>query len=121
MNTRQNNSEQLATAPLFVPLRREYFEAFERGEKTIEYRMAGGRWNSQTCRVGRRITLSLGYGKARRLHGVIADFYVDEEVDKIPGWRECYGDRGDSYGPIAACIVITMDLGTNRQNAGTAD
>ena len=63
-----------AEKPIFVPLKAEWFEAFERGEKTEEIRQYGRQWNEVTCRVGRAVTLSYGYGKARRLHGTISGF-----------------------------------------------
>lgn len=62
--------------PLFIPLKREYFEAFKRGDKQQEFRKHGPRWNAKNCTVGRPVVLSLGYGKAHRLHGVITDFSV---------------------------------------------
>jgi hypothetical protein len=62
--------------PLFIPLCAKWFEAFERGEKTTEYRVWGKRWNIGTCQPGRAVTLSYGYGKARRLHGVVKQFNV---------------------------------------------
>lgn len=62
--------------PLFIPLNAEYFEAFERGDKDTEYRPNGPRWNERTCRIGRAVTLSYGYGKARRLSGVVIGFEV---------------------------------------------
>lgn len=58
--------------PLFIPLRREYFEAFDNGKKDTEYRLYGPRWNERTCVVGRPVILSLG--KQRRLNGVITSF-----------------------------------------------
>ncbi len=59
---------QPTDAPLlFIPLKREHFEAFERGEKWYEYRRFGKRWNAKVCRVGRPVVLSLGYGMSRRL------------------------------------------------------
>lgn len=61
---------------LFIPLCRKWFEAFERGEKTTEYRVWGPRWNIRTCPPGRLVTLSLGYGKHRRLYGVVKYFDV---------------------------------------------
>lgn len=64
----------LLMRPLFIPLKREYFEAFERGEKTAEWRPYGPRWNARTCLIGRRATLSLGYGKGRRLCKMITAF-----------------------------------------------
>lgn len=88
--------------PLFVPLRREYFEAFERGEKTEEYRPYGPRWNERTCFPGRRVVLSLGYGKARRLTGVIRAFTTDPDPGRRPGWQACYGTRH------TAAAVITI-------------
>lgn len=60
--------------PLFVPLRGEWFDAFESGAKGTEFRALGPRWNARTCRIGRRVVLSRGYGKARRLSGVIVGF-----------------------------------------------
>jgi hypothetical protein len=79
--------------PLFIPLKREFFEAFERGEKTEEYRPMGPRWNHETCRHGREVVLSLGYGKGRRLRGKIVAFTVHHRAFELPGWVECYGDR----------------------------
>lgn len=77
---------------LFIPLKREFFEAFASGEKTHEYRVYGPRWNEKTCRIGRRVTLSLGYGKHRRLSGIVSSFSKNETPQSRPGWRECYGD-----------------------------
>jgi len=51
--------------PLFIPLKRQYFEAFSAGKKKIEYRKLGPRWNFNTCIAGRSVTLSLGYSGAR--------------------------------------------------------
>ena len=60
--------------PLFIPLKREYFEAFKCGSKTEEFRRYGPRWNERACTVGRPVTLSLGYGTAHRLTGTIWRF-----------------------------------------------
>ena len=62
--------------PLFVPLRTEYFDKFEQGLKTTEYRLLGARWNANTCPPGRSVVLSHGYGINRRLHTVILRFEV---------------------------------------------
>lgn len=62
--------------PLFIPLKREYFEMFARGEKTSELRLYGPRWNEKTCALGRAVVLSLGYGKQHRLTGCITGFQV---------------------------------------------
>lgn len=61
--------------PLFIPLKTEWFEAFERGEKRSELRRYGPGWNERTCRPGRSVTLSCGYGKHRRMTATIAEFH----------------------------------------------
>ena len=91
--------------PLFIPLNTEYYRAFERGEKTTEYRLYGPRWNEKTCTLGRRVTLSLGYGKKNRLYGTVTAFAVDQSPAKRPGWTACYGPSNG----FAACITIQLD------------
>lgn len=65
--------------PLFIPLRKEFYEAFESGTKTTEIRLHGPRWNANTCAIGREVVLSRGYGAAHRLSGTIVGF------DKVHG------------------------------------
>lgn len=67
------HTEGMKEKPLFIPLRREWFEAFERDDKDTEYRAYGPRWNERTCRIGREATLSFGYS-GRRLSKVVAGF-----------------------------------------------
>ncbi len=93
-------------APLFVPLKRQYFDAFKSGEKTTEYRIYGPRWNDRTCRVGREVTLSMGYGKKHRLQGWVTSFDTTLHPDTIPGFVECYGSKAFLH--VAACIGITL-------------
>lgn len=70
--------------PLFVPLKREYFEAFYNGTKRTEYRLYGPRWHEGTVIPGRPVTLSLGYSgarlsgtvrKMRKVKNTITDLY----------------------------------------------
>lgn len=106
-----------ARSALFVPLRGEYFDAFAEGRKVWEYRRLSARWNAETCAIGRRVVLSRGYGKARRLAGVITDFLVIEHPESLPGWVACYGlDAGH-----AACIRIELDQSPNAQRERPAD
>ena len=90
--------------PLFIPLKRAFFEAFERGEKTEEYRPEGPRWNARVCHVGRPVVLSLGYSKARRLQGVVTGYRASAEPTKTQAWLDCYGQRGG----LAACISVSL-------------
>jgi len=50
--------------PIFIPLRREYYNAFKSGCKQIEYRRVGGQFTLAKCTPGREVTLSLGYGSS---------------------------------------------------------
>lgn len=97
-----------AERPLFIPLKREYFAAFERGEKTEEFRLLGPRWNEKTVWTGRAVVLSFGYGKARRLRGVVSSMRIECDTAKVPGFRECYGAQ--AYGPVM-CIGIEIEHG----------
>lgn len=62
--------------PLWIPLRTEYFKAFERGEKTIEYRRYGGRWTERSCAIGREAILGHGYSGQGRLRAVVTGFEI---------------------------------------------
>ena len=85
--------------PLFIVLRREWFEAFSNGSKCDEWRRYGPRWNEITCRPGRRVVLSLGY-TPRRLYGVVVAFRI----------RKATGAAAAIYGRGTECAVITLRL-----------
>jgi len=95
-------STATAEKPLFIPLKTEYFRAFESGIKTTEYRRYGSLWNERTCRIGRRVVLSRGYGKQSRLTGTVVGF--EKRIMDSPDWLACYGAAGE-----AACIRIELD------------
>ncbi len=90
--------------PLFIPLKREYFEAFETDKKKEEFRPYGRKWNEFTCAIGRPVVLSFGYGKSRRLSGQIVSFRKEWKTDILPGWFDVYGPCTDA----AACIGIRL-------------
>lgn len=91
--------------PLFIPLKREYFEAFKSGTKDTEFRLPFGRWNARTCRTGRAVVLSLGYGKAHRLNGWVAGFYHAELTpESYKAFAACYPGAPN----LAACIPISF-------------
>lgn len=93
-----------AEKPLFIPLRREFYDAFRDGSKTEEFRRHGARWNATTCRVGRPVVLSLGYGKRNRMAGVIAGFEVRHDPTTTDAWAKCFGETNEFTD--AACIRI---------------
>ena len=74
--------------PLFIPLKGEHYDAFERGDKTTEYRAYGPRWNEKTCHPYRWATLSRGYGKKNRMMGVIGK---SEIAPPTKAFLEIYG------------------------------
>jgi hypothetical protein len=89
--------------PLFIPLKTEYFDAFASGVKSIEYRQFGPRWNEKTCLIRRPVVLSCGYGKGRRLYGVITAF-------EIKNWLEVEETRSIYCFPcMIACIHIKLE------------
>lgn len=82
----------MSEKPLFIPLRREWFEKIEAGTKRHEYRAYGPRWNDRTCRVGRRAVISLGYGKTRRLSRVVTSFRSLAWAEAPPEAQAIYPD-----------------------------
>ena len=92
--------------PLFLPLKAQFFDAFVDGSKTTEYRLYGARWNEGTCKVGRPVLLSRGYGKRFRRWGQIESFYTSKDVTESPAFRACYPLARKEA--LAACIKIRL-------------
>ena len=93
---------------LFVPLTSRYYEAFERGEKTEELRLYGPLWNERTCRIGRPITLSKGYGKKNRLHGTIWKFKRQHGSTFGSTYKAAIMDRYKTLDVWIAVISVTL-------------
>jgi len=96
----------LPEKPLFIPLKGVYFDLFKSGEKNTEYRPYGPRWNERTCRVGREVVLSRGYGKAHRLHGMVTGFEMRRDIVRTRAWQEIYGRKHEHV----ACIRIALSI-----------
>lgn len=63
----------------FLFLKREYFDLFANGEKSIEWRAWKHQFTDKTYHAGRAIELRAGYSKdAPRLYGVII------KTDRVP-------------------------------------
>ena len=104
---------------LFVPLMTPYYEAFERGDKTEELRLYGPRWNEATCRIGREVILSKGYGKKNRLHGRIWKFKRQHGSTFGSTYKAAILDRYKTLDVWIACISIELSgkcapCGTDR-------
>lgn len=70
MRTHQNGD-------LFIPLASKPYDLFAAGKKIEDLReYTGKRWTEETCKIGRRVTLSRGYGKQNRLYGTVISFRV---------------------------------------------
>lgn len=103
---------QSGERPLFIPLRSKWFAQIYSGEKRHEYRAYGPRWNEGTCRVGRRVTVSRGYGKAQRLAKVIASFIVLDWADAPPEAQAIYPD---------AAYIARIELSPPTSTEGTEE
>lgn len=86
------DKEQSGERPLFIPLRAQWFDLIESGEKRHEYRAYGPRWNERTCRVGRSAIVSRGYGTAHRLAKVVASFATLDWANAPPEAQAIYPD-----------------------------
>ncbi|MFW5499576.1 MULTISPECIES: hypothetical protein [unclassified Maridesulfovibrio] len=64
----------MADKPLFMALMTEHYIKFRSGEKKYEIRQYGKRWNEETCRIGRLVSISHGFQKKGRLIRVVIDF-----------------------------------------------
>jgi hypothetical protein len=96
----------IVSKALFIPLKREWFEAFKNGRKFREMRPYGPRWNHKTCYVGRRVVISMGYGKQHRLNGTIIDFEKSQSAHRgLWAWDQIYGPDIK----FSACIGIALD------------
>lgn len=84
------------TKPLWVPLKAKYFDAFEAGSKTIEYRLYGAQWTEKHIYPGRPAVLGRGYS-GRRLRA---------EVIKL----EVRVMSTETYGPNRRLALIHLRL-----------
>jgi hypothetical protein len=86
-----------------------YYHAFERGEKTDELRLYGPRWNEKTCRIGRAVTLSKGYGTQHRLHGTIAAFKRQHGSTFEGTYKAAIMERYKTLDVWVAVISVSLD------------
>ncbi len=104
--------KSVAPKPLFIPLKTEYYRAFERGEKDVEYRLNGPLWNEARCSVGYPVVLRRGYSTPDILHGVVSSFEA-VPLRRISGGllrisiRSCYPMATDET--LIACIGIDLE------------
>ena len=100
---------------VFVPLYTKHFNDFKSGVKTEELRLYGKRWNEKTCLVGRKITLSKGYGKHERLYGTISKFKKQHGSLFGSTYRADILERYGTIDVLIACISIMYISNTNNQ------
>jgi len=111
----------MSTSPnLFIPLKREFYDAFASGRKRYEYRAYGPRWNERTCRIGRQVILSCGYGTKRRLNGTVTSFSTSRAAAKTRAFRACYGPAVTVAAKIGIRIVRKRDVSERERQSVTA-
>ena len=76
--------------PVYLPVKRKWFELYAKGEKTVELRRMGTRITAQITRygletnIGREVRIRLGYRGQEELRGVIRDVKIYPLVEAIP-------------------------------------
>ena len=105
--------------PVYLPVKRKWFELYVKGEKTVELRRMGTRITAQLTRytpleanIGREVRIRLGYGGREELRGVIRDVKIYPLVEAIPDEvlrMACVGriEAADMFGddPILAIFI----------------
>ena len=97
--------------PLFIPLKTKWYEQFAAGEKRDELRLYGPRWNERTCRVGRAVTLSKGYGKAHRMTGHVRAFKKQHGRTFGSTYKAAIKDTYGTLDVDIAVIGVSLQLG----------
>lgn len=103
---REEASQKAAEKPLFIVVKREFWEMFRNGTKPNmeEYRPYGAGWNERVCRPGRLTIIAAGY-RGPRLHAVVEAFRTSPEPTLTPAWEAC-GYKVKHPGKLAACIKL---------------
>ena len=76
--------------PVYLPVKRKWFELYAKGEKTVELRRMGTRITAQITRygleasIGREVRIRLGYRGREELRGIIRDVKIYPLVEAIP-------------------------------------
>ena len=86
------------TKPLFIPLKKEYFEQYKDGSKHYELRKPEKQFQLKYLWPGRAVTLSCGYS-GDRLYTKIAGAEIwhsgDLGKDDQKACLNCYGQHGE--------------------------
>lgn len=79
--------------PMYLVLKREYFDAFAEGSKSIEYRRYGGQFTERVYFVGRRVVLATRYDRRALVMPARVTTFRIEPAIKHPDMIEFYGGR----------------------------
>ena len=107
--------------PVYLPVKRKWFELYAKGEKTVELRRMGTRITAQITRyglkanIGREVRIRLGYRGREELRGIIRDVKIYPLVEAIPDEvlrMACVGriEAADLFGddPVLAIFIELM-------------
>ena len=77
--------------PVYLPVKRKWFELYAKGEKTVELRRMGTRITAQITRytpleanIGREVRIRLGHRSKQEIRGIIRDVKIYPLVEAIP-------------------------------------
>lgn len=74
---------------IFIPLKTRWFQEFQSGNKRVEWRPHGPRWNEKTLIPGRRTIISHGY-RGERFELTLDHFEVVPAENAPTAAREIY-------------------------------
>jgi hypothetical protein len=69
--------------PIFIPLFREFYEAYIRGAKSFELRGVTPVFNSTRIKSGIDVIISCGYGHNHRRNALIGAVYLYNSMSKV--------------------------------------
>lgn len=76
--------------PVYLPVKRKWFELYVKGEKTVELRRMGTWVTAQITRygleasIGREVRIRLGHRSKQEIRGIIRDVKIYPLIEAIP-------------------------------------
>lgn len=89
--------------PLFIFLKKCWYEMFLAGDKSTEYRVYSPRWNEKTCFTGREILLSNGYTNKNSIQATV------NSLDVLP-FDQAPEETRNIYPDLEYIAAINLDV-----------
>lgn len=102
-DTKDSDSDRL-----FVPLKSEFYTAFDAGDKDVELRGLSPRFNHKTVYAGRNVELRRGYSTDDSLWGEVGEVWLFPALRAIPS--EIDHQRIAPYDPLDEFLTRATDI-----------